>query len=222
LKLILDSAKKNKTVKKVIVFASLENVVPLSVPAALSLASVVLEHPEIQEIEFNNVKFIEFGPLALAIQQNRKLTRLLLQECDLTPNLVECIRWLLTKNALESLTLYNNASDGEPSVDISGALRGSSSLKELDLDDYNGVIGSETFQAIPRMIRTNQDCETIDLLFSDTMTYHSEAYCTGSGRARIVEQACYFLLFWRFLRRILRRSLNQSWWNRRSNRHDAT
>jgi Ran GTPase-activating protein (RanGAP) involved in mRNA processing and transport len=69
------------------------------------------------------------------------------------------------------MTLKGNINvDGNPSFDVSGALLGNSSLKELVFHDYNCVIGSETFQAIPRMIRTNQDFETIDLLFSDTMT----------------------------------------------------
>jgi hypothetical protein len=169
LKLILKAAKKNKTLKKVFVTNSGEGR-PMSVPAALSLASVVSEHPEIQEIEFIGVSGIEFGPIALAIQQNRRLTRLLLDECELTTNLVECIRWLLTENALESMTLQFNFRDGELSFDISGALLGSSSLKELVLHahDYD-VVCSETFQAIPHMIRTNQDFETIDLSLSDTM-----------------------------------------------------
>jgi hypothetical protein len=174
LKLILDAVKKNKTLKKVLVRGSDDVVVSLSVPAALSLASVVSEHPEIQEIEFYNVEVIEFGPIALAIRQNRNLTRLVLENCPVTPNLLECIRWLLTENALESMTLQNNydVNDGDPSFDISGALIGNSSLKELVLRDrdYNNFFGSETFQAIPHMIRTNQGFETIDLLFSDTMT----------------------------------------------------
>jgi Ran GTPase-activating protein (RanGAP) involved in mRNA processing and transport len=148
----------------------------------LSLASVVSEHPEIQEIGFAGVSVIEFGPIALAIQQNRKLTRLLLQECRCTPNLVECIRWLLTENALESMTLVDNFSDREPSFDISGALLGNSSLKKLVLHDYHNVVGSETFQAIPHMIRTNQDFETIELLFSKPMTDHFEV-------VRLVAQA---------------------------------
>jgi hypothetical protein len=77
LKLIVDAAKKNKTVKKVFIRgSSIEST--LSVPALLSLASLVSEHPDIQEIGFCMVEVIEFGPIALAIQQNRKLTRLLL------------------------------------------------------------------------------------------------------------------------------------------------
>jgi hypothetical protein len=172
LKLILDSAKKNKTVKIVRVDGYNNGAeISLSVPAALSLASAVSEHPEIQESEFHAVNFIEFGPIALAIQQNRKLTRLLIRYCELTPNLAECIRWLLTENALESMTLDDNVlSNGEPPFDISGALLGNSSLKELVLHDYYDVFGSETFQAIPHMIRTNQDFETLDLSRLDTMT----------------------------------------------------
>jgi Leucine-rich repeat (LRR) protein len=181
LKLILDAAKKNKTVKKVLVRGSLRPS-SLSVPAALSLASVVSEHPEIQEMWFYAVKFIEFGPIALAIQQNRKFTRLVFKFCRGTPNLVECIRWLLTENALESMTLVKNFSDGEASFDISGALIGNSSLKKLVLDDPSGVFGSETIQAIPHMIRTHQDFETIDLSLSDTMT---DRY----GLVRLVAQA---------------------------------
>jgi hypothetical protein len=146
----------------------------LSVPAALSLASVVSEHPEIQEIEFAAVYgIIEFGPIALAIQQNRNLTRLGLQSCRVTPNLLECIRWLLTENALESMTLKNSNYYGEPSFDIYGALIGNSSLKKLILHDCRGVLfyyGSETFQAILHMIQTNQDFERIDLLFSKHRT----------------------------------------------------
>jgi Ran GTPase-activating protein (RanGAP) involved in mRNA processing and transport len=136
----------------------------------LSLASVVSEHPEIQEIEFDRILFIEFGPIALAIQQNRKLTRLRLQECELTPNVVECIRWLLTENALESMTLHTSFNEGKSSVDISGAIIGNSSLKELGLYDNGGAFGLETFLAIPHMIRTNQDFETIDLSLSETVT----------------------------------------------------
>jgi hypothetical protein len=173
-KLILDAAKKNKTLKKLRLVGSYRGR-SLSIPAALSLASVASEHPEIQNIEFERVKFIEFGPLALAIQQNRKLTRLLLDECWVTPNLVECIRWLLTINALESMALEYNKSVGDPSFDISGALLGNSSLKKLDLhDDYYDVFGSETFQAIPHFIRTNQDFETLDLILSKSMAYRSE------------------------------------------------
>jgi hypothetical protein len=182
LKLILDAAKKNKTVKKVRVTDSAAEM-SLSVPVALSLASVVLEHPEIREIEFYRVKFIEFGPIALAIQQNRKATRLRLHECWVTPNLVECIRWLLTENALESMTLEGiNNNDGDPSFDISGALVGNSSLKELGLNDYNDVFGSEIFQAIPHMIRTNQHFETLDLSLSETTTDRFE-------RVRLIAQA---------------------------------
>jgi hypothetical protein len=173
LKLILDAAKKNKTVKKVRVvgfYTSRGRSSSLSVPAALSLASVVSEHPEIQEIEFRVLEGINFGPIALAIQQNRKLTRLLLHDCRLNPNLVECIRWLLTENALESVVLESNRSDGQPSFDISGALLGNSSLKELVIHDYTGYIDSKTFLAIPHMIRANQDFETITLTLSDTLT----------------------------------------------------
>jgi Ran GTPase-activating protein (RanGAP) involved in mRNA processing and transport len=173
LKLVLDAAKKNKTLKKVFV-KSYTGRKYLSVPAALSLASVVSEHPDIQYIEFNCVSVIEFGPIALAIQQNRKLTRLLLNECELTPNLVECIRWLLTENALESLSLQHNLNEDELSFDISDALLGNSSLKELVLEDYHGVISSETFQAIPHMIRTNQRFETIDLSLSNRATDRHE------------------------------------------------
>ena len=46
----------------------------LSVTATLLLASLVSEHPEIQEIVFDNINVKEFGSIALAIQQNRKLT----------------------------------------------------------------------------------------------------------------------------------------------------
>jgi Leucine-rich repeat (LRR) protein len=59
--------------------------------------------------------------------------------------------------------------DGDPSFGISGALLGKLSLKELVLKDDNVVICSETFQAIPRMIRTNQDFESIGLILSHTM-----------------------------------------------------
>jgi hypothetical protein len=171
LKRILDAAKKNKTVKKVYLYGCSDGaILSLSVPAALSLASVVSGHPEIQEIEFCGVKFIEFGPIALAIQQSRKLTRLLLDYCDVTPNLVECIRWLLTENALESMTLVDNFRYRETSFDISGALLGNSSLKELVLHDHCKVFGSETFQAIPHMIQTNHDFETLNLWLSETTT----------------------------------------------------
>jgi hypothetical protein len=68
------------------------------------------------------------------------------------------------------MTLKDNFSNGDPSFAISGALIGNSSLKKLVLHDLIDVFGSETFQAIPHMIRTNQDLETIGLLFSDTMT----------------------------------------------------
>jgi hypothetical protein len=170
LKLILDAAKTNKTVKKLIVTDSGQGR-PMGVPVALSLASVVSEHPEIQGIEFYDVSFIEFGPIALAIRQNHKLTGLLLHECRGSPNLVECFRWLLTENALESMTLQTNSfSDGDPPFDIYGALSGNSSLKKLVLHDEYGVFCSETFQAIPHMIRTNQDFETLDLSLSETIT----------------------------------------------------
>jgi hypothetical protein len=168
LKLILDAAKKNKTVKKVLVGYNNNKTMSLSVPAALSLASVVSEHPEIQKMTFHSLTGIEFGPIALAIQQNRNLTSLLISGSQVTQNLVECIRWLLTENALESMTLVDNKSDGELPFDISDALRGNSSIKELVLHDEYGVFGSETFQAIPHMIRTNQDFETIKLILSDT------------------------------------------------------
>jgi hypothetical protein len=166
LKLILDAAKKNKTLKKV----RLVGYTSFSVPAALSLASLVSEHPEIQEIGFIGVSCIEFGPIALAIHQNRNLTRLQFWSCRVTPNLVECIRWLLTDNALESMTLVGNVVNGDPPFDISGALCASSSLKKLGLHDPSGVFGPEPLQAIPHMIRTNQDFEEIDLLLSDTIT----------------------------------------------------
>jgi hypothetical protein len=71
LKLILDSAKKNKTLKKVFVASFGGRRRSLSVTAALSLASVVSEHSEIEEINFCNISCKEFGPIALAIQQNR-------------------------------------------------------------------------------------------------------------------------------------------------------
>jgi Ran GTPase-activating protein (RanGAP) involved in mRNA processing and transport len=174
LKLILDAAKKNKTVKKVRLRGP-PDVRSLSVPAALSLASAVSEHPEIQDIEFFSVSFIEFGPIALAIRQNRNLTRLVFESCELTPNLEECIRWLLTENTLESMTLkYNWCRDERSFFDISGALLGNSSVKELVLHDYEYFVHPETFHAIPHLIRTNQDFETIDLLFSYKMTdrYH--------------------------------------------------
>jgi hypothetical protein len=182
LKLILDAAKKNKTLKKLRVVGSITLRRSLSVPAALSLASLVSEHPEIQEIEFYSISFIEFGPIALAIQQNRNLTCLLFWECRVTPNLVEYICWLLTENALESMTLKAIFKDAKTSFDISGALLGNSSLNKLVLHDPRGVFGSKTFQAIPHMIRTNQDFETIDLLFSKRTIARFEV-------ARLVAQA---------------------------------
>jgi hypothetical protein len=221
LKLILDAAKKNKTVKKVRVVGDHHSSRGscLSVPAALSLASAVSKHPEFQEISFcfvtfskltrrmflfcwltpnfvecirwlltgnaiesttlgnnkrdgkSSFKVIEFGPIALAIQKNRKLTRLRFYFCRVTPNILECIRWLLTENALESMTLLGCTSgNGEPPFNISGALLGNSSLKELVLSDNNFVFGSETFQAIPHMIRAKQDFEIIHLVLSGTTT----------------------------------------------------
>jgi hypothetical protein len=145
LKLILDAAKKNKTVKKVSVVGTPDFPDPygesyLSVPAELSLASLVSEHPEIQEIELYRVRLIKFGAIALAIQQNLKFTRLLFDECELTPNLVECIRWLLRENALESLTLKecNGYRYEEPSFDrfevvslVAQAAEGHASLNKL-------------------------------------------------------------------------------------------
>jgi hypothetical protein len=175
LKLILDAARKNKTVKEVRLVGTYRGM-SLSVPAALSLASVVSEHPEIQEIEFYKVTFVEFGPIALAIQQNRNLTSLLFLSCRFTPNLVECICWLLTENALESMTLDDNIyNEGELSFDISGTLLGNSSLKELVIHDTRRAFGSEIFQAIPHMIRRNKGFETIYLILSDTITDYSEA-----------------------------------------------
>jgi hypothetical protein len=186
LKLILDAAKKNKTVKKVLVRGSHRGR-SLSVPAALSLASVVSEHPEIQEVEVDMGRVIEFGPIALAIQQNRNLTSLLLEKFRATRNLVKCIRWLLTENALESMTLKYHmfkalALDEVSSFDISGALMGNSSLKKLVIHDYRGDFSQETFQAIPDMIRRNQGFETLDLLFSKKMTDRFEV-------VRLVAQA---------------------------------
>jgi hypothetical protein len=122
LKLILDAAKKNKTVKKVYLLGGSYRR-SWGVPAALSLASVVSEHPEIQEIEFYAGLGMEFGPIALAIQQNRNLTSLLFRCCRFTPNLVECIRWLLTENALESLTLQQNFSDKQALFSVTRASR---------------------------------------------------------------------------------------------------
>jgi hypothetical protein len=171
LKLILDAAKKNKTVKTVSVIDLCERG-PMSVHAVLLLASVVSEHPEIQEIKFDHTKFIEFGPIALAIHQNRNLTRLVVHYSLITPNLVECIRWLLTENAIKSLTLETDkiANDGIPHpFDISDAFLGNSSLTELHLTDLRGAFGSETYNAVAQMIRTNQDFEKIDLFLSDTM-----------------------------------------------------
>jgi hypothetical protein len=60
------------------------------------------------------------------------------------------------------------------SFDISSALLGNSSLKELVLKDCDGVFGSETFQTIPHMIRTNQDFETIELSPSGAITDQHE------------------------------------------------
>ena len=168
-KLILETARRNETVKRVRLVGSYYGG-SLGVPAALSLASVVSEHTGIQEIDFYMVKFIEFGPIALAIQQNRNLTRLRLERCRVTPNLLECVRWLLTENALERMTLQNNLNDGSPPFDMSCALLANSSLKELVLHDYGDVFGLETLQAIPRFIRTNQAFETVDLSLSDTVT----------------------------------------------------
>jgi hypothetical protein len=59
------------------------------------------------------------------------------------------------------MILNDNFSDGDSLFDFSGALHGSSSLKELVLYNPMGVFGSETLYAIPHMIRTNQDFETI-------------------------------------------------------------
>jgi hypothetical protein len=122
LNLILDAAKNNNTVKKVLVRGS-DDVMPLSVQAALALASVVSEHPEIQEIEFSRIDFKEFGPIALAIQQNRNLTGLRISGSLDTPNVVECCRWLHIENALESMIVVGNTNNaGELSFDIPGAL----------------------------------------------------------------------------------------------------
>jgi hypothetical protein len=168
LKLILDATKKNKTVKNLRLDGYNNGAeMCLSVPTALSLASAVLERPEIQEITIWRVEFIEFGPIALAIQQNRKLTRLHLGCRRVTPNLVECIRWLLTENALEFLFIrYDEVS----SLDISAALLSNSSLKKLVLFDDKDYFGQEAFTAKSHLIRTNQDFETLDINLSNSIT----------------------------------------------------
>jgi hypothetical protein len=159
LTIILNTLKKNETVKKLI----FRNDV-LGAGASLNLAAAVSAHPEIQELVFINVSIIEFRAIAHSFQTNEKLTRLVVENCLRMRYLVDCIRWLLTENALESLTLKLNRYQEEERLDISEALLGNKSLKELLLHDGRGVFRTKTFQAIPRMLQANQHVETIDLV----------------------------------------------------------
>jgi hypothetical protein len=159
LTIILNAIKKNETVKKLI----FRNDV-LGVGASLSLAAAVAVHPEIQELVFMNVSIVEFRAIAHSVQKNEKLTRLVVENCAMMLYLVDCIRWLLTENALESLALKLNTYQEIERLDISEALLGNKSLKELLLHDDHGVFRTRTFQAIPRMLQVNQHVETIDLV----------------------------------------------------------
>lgn len=159
LTIILNTIKKNKTVKKLI----FRNDV-LGVGASLNLAATVLVHPEIQELVFMNVSIVEFRSIAHAVQKNEKLTRLVVENCTMMQYLVDCIRWLLTENALESLALKLNRYQEIERLDISEALLHNKSLKELLLHDDHGAFRTKTFQAIPRMLQVNQDVKTIDLV----------------------------------------------------------
>jgi hypothetical protein len=159
LTIILNTIKKNETVKKLI----FRNDV-LGVGASLNLAAIVLVHPEIQELVFMNVSIVEFRSIAHAVQKNEKLTRLVLENCAMMRYLVDCIHWLLTEDAIESLVLKSNTYQEEERLDISEALLHNKSLKELQLHDNHGVFRTKTFQAIPRMLQVNQHVETIDLV----------------------------------------------------------
>lgn len=124
LRSMAEATKKNTTITEVHIQSFLDGVF-----SALSLAGAFLAHPKLRELYFFNIKFAEFGPIALAMCQNERLNRLEINHCSITSNTMEILRFLLKENALETLQICGRNDEESQLVDFAGSLANNKSLK---------------------------------------------------------------------------------------------
>jgi hypothetical protein len=131
------------------------------------LASALQVRHEMNELSFVNVNIIEFSAISLSFEKSQR-TYLYFERCEMTPNLMENIRFLLAANARRSLSKTDCRHAEDQPIDLSGAIRSNQSLRNLTLTNEPGsevemVVSQETIHDIPFFLRENQDVLYIDL-----------------------------------------------------------
>ena len=174
---ITSAMKRNNFLQKVHVGGGI-----LTAATALSLNDAFVPHPKLNEVSFFDVKLVEFIAIALAFCQNEHLSRLSFKECIFTETVMENLRFLLKKNALESLEIVDTTLGDHLSLDLSGGLGCNRSLRELTLKDT--CVTRNTLRDIPRMMRLNQEIVSIDIECSESphASSTSDAHNISSSR----------------------------------------
>lgn len=157
---VFAALKQNKTVEKVCMFEG------FSLHMELSLASTLLVHPELTELEFSQADCDDLVVLSRVMARRDKMARLTLFESHIES--VEGICYLLNENRIESLSIgfcnIENAEDEIPK--LVQAIQDNTSLKKLIMNGQYGdpeAVG----QGVSSMLVTNQMLESLELHLED-------------------------------------------------------
>ena len=108
--------------------------------------------------------------------------------CLVTPNVVECISWLLTANVLESMVLmFNNVGDA-CALELAVALRQNDTLEILDLQDNK--IGSDGASALADALVANRTLKDLDLLYNPIGDDGATSIAEMLTRNESIERVC--------------------------------
>lgn len=136
----------------------------VSATATLHLAGAILDHPKLKFLNLAYIRFTELNTIALAISKNKRMTRLRMHSCVVTPTVTEALRFLVKENALETLELYDvefvdSNNNDQAQVDLGEALSYNRSLKKLSIS----IDTTMTLEGIARLLEVNQVLEELEL-----------------------------------------------------------
>lgn len=108
---LFNELRENTTVEMVIIESDVladggYQPIALGAKPSLALGAAISQHPTVKDISFFRVHLISnFGAIAVSIQQNKGLVELGLYSCDLSPEQMAELEWLLAENGLQSLDI---------------------------------------------------------------------------------------------------------------------
>ena len=102
---LFNELRENTTVEMVCIESAAEDSVTLGEKSSLALAAAVSRHPAINRLSFSNVQRMNFGAIAVSVQQNKGLFELGLHPCDLSHEQMRELEWLLAENGIERITI---------------------------------------------------------------------------------------------------------------------